>query len=316
MNSPDPDGSSNNYDAPWDDGTDPEDPSTPTPSINFKTQASHEVEFALNNNPGLYVAKSDTYPDSTFMSTYRANIYWFTEVFCDIQLINNLLVLIGKSLNTQDVFGNGNMSGNTAYTVNKGVLYTGSSEYVGTDPAPGYTLQQSGLFWGTSGGANAVKTFGMENWWGNQYRRYAGHISKSSSITSDYDHFIKNTFGTDDGSSTVGYNSSGTGYIDTQVTIPASNNYITKSKFVDSVEASGVYYRIGTFLASVTASAGSGSTFYSDSFYQNRTSTYYLYRGGSSGNGVRCGAFYVFANDAFSAPGWLRGAALSFKPAA
>ena len=305
MNSP----GNNSYDIPWDDDTE----ATPT-TWSSLTQAGHEVRFALNNNTALNYTTSADFPT---LSTNRNSIYWFTEVFCDIQLINNLLVLIGKSLNTQDVFGNGNMSGNgTTGYINNGVLFTGSDSYDSSGTPQYNILNKAGLFWGSSGSKYAVKTFGMENWWGNQYRRYAGHISKSSSITSDYDHFIKNTFGTEDGSTTIGYNTSGSGYIDTQVTIPASNNYITKSKFVNTITHSGVTYKIGTFLASVTASSGSGSTFYSDYFYQNRSGTCYAARGGGSGGGGQCGAFYVSANAAFSYANWALGAALSFKPAA
>ena len=53
----------------------------------------------------------------------------------------------------------------------------------------------------------------------------------------------------------------------------------------------------------------------SDYFYQNRNGTYYPYRGGNSGLGVGCGAFFVYAYYVFSRVYWAFGAALSFKPA-
>ena len=304
MNSP----GNNSYSIPWDDDT----ADTPTTWASL-TQAGHEVRFALNNNTLLNYATDAAYP--TDLSTNRNSIYWFTEVFCDIQLINNLLVLIGKSLNTQDVFGNGNMNGNgaTGY-LNNGVLYTGSHEYVSSTPQYG-VLNEAGLFWGSASNKQAVKTFGMENWWGNQYRRYAGHISKSSSITSDYDHFIKNTFGTEDGSGTIGYNSNGANYIDTQCVIPTSNSYIKKSKFINTVDYNGVTYKIGTFLAS--DGGGSASTYYSDYFYQNRSEIYkYCVRGGNSGDNYYCGIFYIVFLYSNSIYGWGTGAAISYKPVA
>ena len=311
MNSP----GNNSYDIPWDDDT--ADPVTNLGST--LTQAGHEVRLALNNNPGVDLAFSDTYPtfNGDSPTVARSSIYWFTEVFCDIQLINNLLVLIGKTLNTQDAFGNGNMNGNGASGyLNNGVLYTGSNEYIPGDPStPNYaTLNKSGLFWGSSSNKQAVKTFGMENWWGNQYRRYAGHISKNSTnvTPNDYTHWIKNTFGQDDGSSTIGYNSNGTGYVDSLCVIPTSNSYIKKSKFIDSVTYGGNTYRIATFLAS--DGGGSASTYYSDYFYQNRSSQPYYMRGGRSNDGYRSGAFYIVLGFNISYAGWYVGAALSYKP--
>ena len=55
-------------------------------------------------------------------------------------------------------------------------------------------------------------------------------------------------------------------------------------------------------------------TFYSDYFYQYRYSERYYCRGGHSGSGADCGAFYVYAGNVASATSWARGAALSFKP--
>ena len=75
-------------------------------------------------------------------------------------------------------------------------------------------------------------------------------------------------------------------------------------------------YRIGTFLASVTGSAGSGSTFYSDYFSPVRSDIRYASRGGSSSSGAYCGSFCVTAGRVAYISAWDRGAALSFKPAA
>ena len=307
MNSP----GDNAYDIPWDDDT----ADSPTNLGSTLTRASHEVIFALNNNPDINQASSTTYPDNTFMATNRSSIGWFTEVYCDIQLINNLLVLIGKSLNTQEIFGNGNMNGNGAtHYLNNGVLYTGSSEY--TADGPNYsTLNKSGLFWGSNGNKQAVKVFGMENWWGNQWRRYAGHIGDTSTNTSTYNHFIKNTFGTEDGSTVIGYGTAKTGYIDTLCETVQGSKYIRANKFINSVTVGGKTYRIANSLASnnsLPGTVGSGS-YYCDYFYQS-SGAHYAFRGGHCGSGLYCGFAYVNLYANFSTVAWNLGAALSFKP--
>ena len=122
------------------------------------------------------------------------------------KLINALLVLMGKSLNTQAVFGRGlDTSGQTA----KEAYVTG-------------TLNDKGLFWGDSAnGTSAVKVFGMENWWACCWRRTAGCISVNRALK------LKLTYGTADGSTVVGYNQTGNGYI-SNGTIPSTNNYVVE----------------------------------------------------------------------------------------
>ena len=156
-----------------------------------------------------------------------------------------------------------------------------------------------------------MKVFGMENWWGNQYRRYAGHINKSSSNTSTYNHFIKNTFGQEDGTTAIGYNTDGTNYIDTLVETPASG-YIKSSTFLNKVTVGGLTYKVGTFLASATG--GGSSQFYCDYFYKNTGASYYSLRGGNSNEGLTCGIWMTFLRTGTSDIRWYIGAALSFKP--
>jgi hypothetical protein len=81
---------------------------------------------------------------------------WYTEVFCDKMLIDLLLLLIGKSTDVQTVFGDG------AYQASN-FLRTG----MGND---------KGLFYGANSSSSVVKVFGIENWWGNTWRRIAGNI--------------------------------------------------------------------------------------------------------------------------------------------
>jgi len=202
---------------------------------------------------------------------------WYTEVLADATLINLLLILIGKSLNTQAVFGNGRISQSAALT---SCLGTG-------------TMDTKGLFWGDNDNDHGVKVFGMENWWANQWRRYAGHIFVNNV------HKYKMTRGTEDGSTASDYNTDATGYL-TGPSGPSSNNYITTHEF----NADGMFAK---------AVGGTDSTYYCDYLWQN-SGTRYAYRGGGCSDGLRCGAFFVNLYAAPSDAAWAVGAAPSCKP--
>ena len=49
-------------------------------------------------------------------ANYASAEIWNTEVYCDVQLINMLLILCGKNLNTEIPFGKGNQSGGSFAT--------------------------------------------------------------------------------------------------------------------------------------------------------------------------------------------------------
>ena len=109
---------------------------------------------------------------------------WFINLLSDRQLINALLILIGKSLDTQATFGKGRFVTTQA---EKESYVTGS-------------LNTKGLFWGNmSNTAYGVKVFGMENWWGALFRRFAGILTTSRRK------YVKLTYGTVDGSTATGY---------------------------------------------------------------------------------------------------------------
>ena len=73
-------------------------------------------------------------------------------------LINLLLILMGKSLDTQAVFGRGLESGSQSAL---NAYVTGA-------------LKDKGLFFGYSDSSHGVKVFGMENYYAAQWRRTAG----------------------------------------------------------------------------------------------------------------------------------------------
>ena len=92
---------------------------------------------------------------------------WFIHTWSQRQLLRTLLVLMGKSTNTQAVFGNGNCrSGSDAGSL----LKTG-------------TLNTKGQFWGTSANSSSqVKVFHIEKFWGDQWDRTAGLIYNNGNI--------------------------------------------------------------------------------------------------------------------------------------
>lgn len=100
-----------------------------------------------------------------------------------------LLILMGKTTNTQEAFGYG--------------YYTG-----GSSSAPNYLTtggaSNKGQFYGTDKTRDYVKVFFIENWWGDVWERIEGCVTNSSVRI-----LVK---------STAPYNTTGAGYVDTGVT--------------------------------------------------------------------------------------------------
>lgn len=196
---------------------------------------------------------------------------WDIETYVDRMLISFLLILISKSTNSQACFGEG-MSQNSGQ--GSLLLQTG-------------TMNTKGLFWGESTGKSGVKVFGMENFWGNQWRRTAGLIL-ANGITK-----VKLT---------PPYNTDGSGY-----------------KTITSVAPSGT---IGGFIKDIifakdgfapSVASGSESTYYCDGLWYNNEITAFALFGGSLVNGRRCGAWCVALDDAQADAGWGFGASPSYK---
>lgn len=217
--------------------------------------------------------------------TYAKNngSLWYTGVLADRLLINMLLMLIGKSTNTQSVFGNGHYTGGSQAS---SLIKTG-------------TMDKRGLFWGTNGSGNGVKVFGIENYWGNLWKRIAGLINANG--TQKY----KLTYGTEDGSTVIGYNTDGSGYKTLAGGTPGgtSGGYISKVLVTED----------GYF--PITAS-GSETTFECDGLWFNNSQSNYAFVGGSCNDGFLCGAFTVALSNAVSDSSWIFGASLSCKPTA
>ena len=204
---------------------------------------------------------------------------WYIETYADRVLINLLLMLIGKSTNMQATFGNGHYTGGSAAG---NLLQTG-------------TMNTRGLFWGTNGTGSGVKVFGMENYWGNQWRRTAGLVNANG--TQKY----KLTYGTEDGTTANGYNTDGNGYKVASDCTPGgtSGGYLNVMKWF----ADGFFGK--------TAS-GSETTYWCDGMWFNNSQNDYALFGGSCCNGFGCGAFCVHLGSTVSIANWYYGAAPSY----
>ena len=231
---------------------------------------------------------------------------WDIETLADRNLINLLLLLIGKSTNTQAVFGNGNMNGSNNHA-------EGSGEY---GILPTGTMNDKGLFWGSNADNLGVKVFGIENWWGNVYRRTQGLILDEGVYK------IKMTYGTEDGSTCEGYNETGEGYV---TGIPLregagiSTAPLQKSNFQavtgNTCEGHITEMRGSIFgLFIVKGKGGSSSTYFCDFSSLNISSIRFALFGSTSNSGSNCGAFACSLNDLVSAYSWNTGVSISCKP--
>lgn len=203
---------------------------------------------------------------------------WNIENYCDRLLISMLLCMMGKSMNTQAVFGQGRCaSGNTSAVANN-------------------TLNGKGMFCGYSNQTSDVKVFGMQGWWGNLWRRMNGLINANGTIR------VKLTYGQQDGSTVDGYNTDGSGYI-TQGTVAAglSGHQISHMNITNR----GI---------TPNAAQGGDQTYYADGVWTNNGRVNFTLAGGYWSAAARVGAFCVNLYGAVSVADSNAGAALSCKP--
>ena len=246
------------------------------------------VDSTLRSMSGQSVSMSLTGGASGEITAATANnqsdnVLWFIETKADRTLINLLLVLMAKNHDTETAFGKGLINGGEAALT---AYRTGA-------------LDDKGLFFGYNDATHAVKVFGMENWWGAQWRRTAGSIFANGVYK------VKMTYGTQDGSTADGYNTNGNGYISLSAPTPTgtSGGYIDKMTFTSH----------GMFPRELN---GSESTYYCDSCWYNASGTFFELVGGASDGGSRCGAFCSALRSGAGNVNWHSGAAISYKPLA
>lgn len=208
---------------------------------------------------------------------------WYIDVYADRVLINLLLILVIKSLNS-DVVGYGNYTGGTAAS---SLINTGLGN-------------AKGMFYGKQANG-VVKVFGMENWFANCWRRMAGLILNSGALK------YKLTYGTADGSSAAGYREDDN----------APTNYLTGNSIATNLSSSYIAAETAKTDGSLLPSGFSGAngTYYSDACWSS-TGVKYARVGGGCNNGSPCGPFALVLDNALSTSSWAGGAALSLKPLA
>lgn len=229
---------------------------------NFVNNAgTAEISYAQANNPaGLHI--------------------WDTEVYCDCTFIALLCCLINKSTQAQVKFGSGHTASGNTSAIGQG------------------TMNGKGMFYGKSNGTEGVKIFGMENFFGNLYRRVRGLIAVNGTYK------VKLTYDTTDGSEVTGYNTDGAGYI-------SAGNIGTYGSWVYPKH---MLVRENTLLAGTTG--GSDTTYYCDGTYVTASGTFYAFVGGCWEDAGLAGVFYVNLYYAVSDTQRRLGAALSCKPLA
>lgn len=206
---------------------------------------------------------------------------WYTEVLADRLLIQDLLVLMAKSTDGQTAYGSGRSSSNNRSAIGQG------------------TMNTKGMFWGSNDATSGVKVFGMENLWGNLWRRTAGWMNVNGTQK------VKLTRGTHDGSTATDYNIDGSGYLSVSGATPSgsSGGYIKTMKTMP-------YGRIPN------AANGSATTYEADGLWFNNSGTMYAFVGGYWVRGLLCGPFCADLNRTASNASASGGAALSCKPLA
>lgn len=204
-----------------------------------------------------------------------------TEFIADRLLIQDLLVMMARSTDSQGKYGTGRCASGNTSAIGQG------------------TMNTKGLFWGSTDQTSGVKVFGMENWWGNLWRRIAGWINANGTQK------IKITWGTHDGSTVSGFNLDGSGYITVSGATPTgtSGGYIS-----DTVDLK--FGRI-PYQAS-----GSATTKEGDGLWFNNGQVDYAIVGGAWHDALLVGAFYASLALAASITATSLGAALSCKPLA
>ena len=205
--------------------------------------------------------------------------YWFTRDLSSEMLIRILLILISKSTDSQTCFGNGHYSGGS------------QASHLHTTGAG----NEKGQFWGSTGN-EVVNIFYMQNWYGDRWDRIAGWINDNGTQK------IKLTYGTQDGSTTTGYNETGAGYIAIGLAPSGtSGGYISKC----TANEYGIFPHVFS---------GSSSTYECDGGWFNNGQVNYALVGGSCGAGLVVGAFASSLNTVASCSVWDFGASLSCKP--
>lgn len=193
---------------------------------------------------------------------------------------NILLMLMSETTDAQAAFGTGRQSGGSNQNYNQ--LASGQ-------------LNDKGGFHGDSNNG-CVKVFHSENPWGNVWKILQGFILVNGVVC------LKFTPNTNDGSTATAYNKTGSGYINTGITISG-----TSGGYISSIVLAGDYAFVPTVVS------GSSSTFIPDGCWFNNSIIGFGRFGGDSDNGLLCGSFALAVSNAVSVSYWRFGLSLSYS---
>ena len=203
---------------------------------------------------------------------------WYIGTWSQRELIRTLCVLIGKSTDTQSVFGNGNCRHTSSgqSLTESSLLATG-------------TLKDKGQFYGYNSINQQVKVFHIEGFWGDQWLRTAGLINNKGTLYAKM---------TPEG---LGYRVTDvTGYFKVGTMPTASESYINAMRCNE----------YGMTPSTVT---GSGTTYYCDAAWSNNSQLNFLIVGGSANNFSANGGGFAFnVNNAPSNAYWNNGCTHSY----
>lgn len=251
----------------------------------------------VNNVARSLSGQNNTMNDKTASderTALRANnasgeLHWDMESFSERMLITNLMILISKTTDSQTAFGKGLMDSGTASINNS--FTTGIHN-------------TKGLFYGTNNGSasiysNAVKIFGMENYYAFRWRRIQGFVLDNGVIKT------KLCYGTADGSTADDYSFEATGYV-AEASLSTLGNSDGQCNKVVASERGVIPYH-------ASSPSASSSTYYCDYHYVNLSIVVVPLVSGASDSGARCGAFCWDLDYGASASYWNVGAALSCR---
>ena len=232
------------------------------------------VDSKLRSVPGV-IPQGGTTASVEVTAASALGSRWQIWDHSSAELINDLLILMSKSIDSQGKFGKGRESGyDSTDTVTYGKLQTG-------------TLVKGGKFKGFSSSYKEVKVFGMEGFWANRWDRLQGML------------LVDNVWKI---KMTPPYNFTGTDFVTlSSASVPSGNGYLSK------VQTS----QYGSIPASIEG--GGSSKFYKDYFYKTATSTRVALRGGNCSNGAVCGFRYVGVYLTASTSIWAIGASPLYK---
>lgn len=230
-------------------------------NVMCQTTRQQEMNFAMANNLTGYTGEG-----------------WYIRHKADWDMVNDLLILIGMSTDTQTTFGRGNDNRGT-----NGCIGTG-------------TMDNKGLFWGSNDGTSGVKVFGIENWWANNWKSIAGWINANGTQK------VKMTYGREDGSTIDGFNLDGTGYVAISNSTPTGTNG----------GCINTYYATEYGMIPKNAN-GSATTYLCDGIWWNNSQINFARVGGNSVDGTQCGAFYTGLSGLATYTTWGGGADLIYK---